>query len=146
MQVTKKTSVAGAYARKKSYEYDGKKFEADLKDGDTVSILDAGNIVVGEYGEQRVFKINTRNGDKNFSFNQTTINNLVDAFGEETDSWVSKNVKVWVIKAMVSGKLQLVAYLSSPDATMDEEGRFHLQGAVQTDIEYPEEESIESPF
>lgn len=142
MQMTKKVSIAGAYARKKSYEYEGKKFEPDLKDQDTVVILDSGTLVIGEYGEQKVFKINTRNGDKNFSVNQTTVNNLVDAFGSDSANYINQKVKVWVIKAMVSGKLQLVAYLSSPDATMDEEGRFHLekQGTVNTGVDYPEEE------
>lgn len=135
MKMNKKTSIGGAYARKKSYEYDGTKYEADLKDGDIITILDSGSQVVGEYGEQTVFKIKTRNGEKNFSVNQTTINNLVDAFGDESENYIGKEIKVWVIKAMVSGKLQLVAYLSASNAEMDEEGRFSLIGGKQDDVD-----------
>lgn len=126
MKRYKKTSLGGAYARKKSYNYEGKDYEADLKDGDIITILDSGNTVTGEYGDQFVLKIKTRNGEKNMAINQTSDNNLVDAFGDESENWVGKEVKVWIIKAIVSGKLQLVSYLSDPKASMDDEGRFHL--------------------
>lgn len=119
-----KQSVGGAYARKKSYEYEGKQYEADLKDGDIIKILSSGETVTGEFGEQVVFKIKTRNGDKNFSMNQTSINNLVSVFGKDTTSFVGQDVKVWILKMMVSGKLQNVAYLSGINSTMDEDGLF----------------------
>lgn len=141
MKMTKKTSIGGAYVKTKAYEYEGHEFEADIKDGDVVTILDAGSIVMGEYGEQRVFKLNTRNGEKNFALNQTSVNNLVDAFGEESEEYIGKEVKVWLIKAMVSGKLQLVKYLSALSAVMDEEGRFILEGTGDVDsgeaIDFP---------
>lgn len=142
---TKKVTVGGAYAKKKAYEYEGKKFDADIKDGDIIKVISQGTAVPGVYGDQHVFKIRTRNGDKNFAFNQTTINNLIDAYGEDDKNWMDKDVKVWVIKAMVSGKMSLVAYLSHPDAEMDDEGRFknpHTkeQGEDVDAVEYPEDE------
>ena len=61
------------FARKEPYEYDGQKYEADLKNEDTVRILDSGNIEMGQYGEQKNFRIKTRNGEKKLAFNQRCI-------------------------------------------------------------------------
>lgn len=124
MILNKKTSIGGAYARKKAYEYDGKQFEADLKDGDIIKILSSGETVAGEHGEQFVVKVMTRNGEKNLALNQTTINNLIDSYGEDSDNFVGKDVKVWILKMMVAGKLQNVAYLSDTSSVMDDEGAF----------------------
>jgi len=124
--VEKKVTVSGAYAKKKPYEYEGKHFDADIKDGDTIKILSEGEYVSGEYGEQLVVRITTRNGDKNLALNQTSINNLVDAFGKNSAEWVGKDVKVFMVKAMVSGKLQNVSYVAHKSAEMDDEGRFFI--------------------
>lgn len=131
MILNKKSTVGGAFARKKSYEYEGKTYEADIKDGDIVTILSDGQVVSGEYGEQYVFKIKTRNGERNLSFNQTTINNMIDSFGTDTSNYIGKEAKVWIIKAMVSGKLQNVAYLSSKESTMDDDGVFKTTKIVE---------------
>lgn len=124
MKVNKKVSVGGAFARKSAYEYDGQKYEADIKDGDRVEILNEGSIVVGNYGEQHVFQIRTRNGEKNATFNQKSLNNLIDGFGDETTGWIGKAVTVFIIKAMVSGKLQNIAYYAPEGWVMDENGDF----------------------
>ena len=132
MLITKKTSVAGAYIRKKPYDYEGKHYEADVKNGDVVTILDEGNVVSGQYGEQYVFKLQTRNGEKNANFNQTTLNTLHDAFGKDSAEWVNKEVVCHLIKTMVSGKLQDVLYLAPIGWEMDENGRFtNVEGASQ---------------
>jgi plasmid replication initiation protein len=115
MKLTKKVSISGEFAKKKE----------DIKDGDIIKVLDGGTITEGEYGKQNTFRIETCNGEKLFSFNQTSQNNLIDAFGEETDNWIGKEVKVWMIKAMVGGKMQDIVYLSHPEWTMDDEGKFH---------------------
>jgi hypothetical protein len=137
MILKKKTSMGGAFARKKAYDYEGKSYEADIKDGDLVKILTEGETAQGEFGEQFVVKIETRNGEKNLALNQTSVNNLVDAFGEDSANFVGKTAKVWVIKAMVSGKLQNVAYLAHPGAIMDDDGSFRYEtgatGAVAPD-------------
>tara|TARA_R100001530_G_scaffold134845_1_gene110584 strand:+ start:694 stop:1140 length:447 start_codon:yes stop_codon:yes gene_type:complete len=139
----KKISVGGAYARKKKYEYEGKKYEADLKDGDVITIKSGGELVVGEYGEQHVFSIETRNGDKNISLNQTSRNNLIDAFGEESEEWVGKEAKVFMIRAMVSGKLQNIAYLADKSWIMNDEGQF--QGSnVKTDVDLLVDDNAEA--
>jgi hypothetical protein len=140
MKVNKKTSIGGAFARKVAYEYEGKKYEADLKDGDSVEILNAGTEVEGQFGTQLVFSIRTRNGEKNIAFNQKSINTLIDAYGDETSAWVGKMVNVFIIKAMVSGKLQNVAYFAPEGYEMDDEGNFRKSGAEsgleETDVPF----------
>ncbi len=112
MKLQKKVSISGDWAKKGE----------DIKDSDIVVMLDAGTTITGDYGDRQVFKIKTRNGEKLLSFNQTSINNLIDAYGEETENWVGKNVKVWIVKASVGGKLKDVVYLSAPDWVMTEDG------------------------
>ncbi len=139
MIMQKKVSMGMAFARKKAYEYEGKKYEADVKDGDILTVLDEGQVIIGQYGEQHVFKVKTRNGEKALTLNQKSINNLVDSFGEDSNGWINKDVKAWVLKAMVSGKLSLIVYLSHPDAEMDEEGNFSSgDGELLPIDEYPE--------
>lgn len=134
MILKKKVSLGIGFARKKAYEYQGTKYEADVRDGDIITILDGGKVVPGQYGEQNVFTIKTRNGDKGLALNQVSQNNMIEAFGENTDGWVNKTVKVWTIRAMVAGKMQTVLYLAHPEWEMDEEGNFESNGEkVETD-------------
>lgn len=159
----KKVSVGAGYANKAPYEFEGKKYEADIKDGDLVKILDEGQEVQktfqGKTSTAVVHKIETRNGTKAITLNQTSINNLVDAFGKDSKEWIGKQVKVWILKVMVSGKLQNVAYLSHPKAEMNDEGKFltpetgnvKIEKEEDEDInfdeeEYPEASEVDSPF
>jgi len=112
MQLFKKITIGGSWA----------KVGQDLKDGDLITILDEGKEVEGKFGKRNVFSIKTTNGIKNLTFNQTTINNLIDAFGTETKQWVGKIVKVWIIKQNVGGVLRNVVYLSHPDWKLTENG------------------------
>src|SRR3990167_892393 len=108
MKMEKKVSV-GAFA----------KVLEDFKDQDLLEITDAGKEVEGKFGMQMVFKVKLPNGEeKNLSFNQTTINILIDKLGEESDVWVGKKVKVWAIRQAVQGKLTTVVYLTPPDSML----------------------------
>ena len=104
MKITKKVSVAGQYA----------KLGVDFDEGENITILNGGDITTGQFGEQHTFKVNTKNGERNMSFNQTSLNYLIDAYGEDTDSWVNKAVKVWVVDMSVQGKMRAVAFLTDP--------------------------------
>lgn len=110
------------YARKEDYEYDGTKFEADLKSGDIVKILDSGETEMGTFGEQTAFKIKTRNGDKKLSFNQKTINILIQEFGDDTEKWINKDVNVILHKTLIAGKKAVVPYLVIEGWKLDEYG------------------------
>lgn len=118
----KKTSVAGAFARKEPYSYEGKDYDADIKNGDVVTIKSSGDVVTGEFGDQTVFTIVTRNGDKNANFNQSSINVLVDAFGDDSATWVGKQVKVLTKKGMFGGKRAIACYFVTDDYVLDEFG------------------------
>lgn len=135
-----------AFARKKPYEYQGTQYAADIKDGDIIEILNEGAIVPGQWGERNVFAVKTRNGDKALALNQVSQNNLIEAFGEDTKNWIGKEVKVWTIRAMVSGKMQTVIYLSHPGWDMDEEGNFSANGTkVEKDDDDMEEIDFDEP-
>ena len=115
MKVQKIIRAQGDYAKKGE----------DIKDGDLITILDEGQMVSGDYGDRMVFKIETRNGPKNLSFNQKSMNNLIDFLGDDTVAWIGKRVKIWMVRALVSGKFQQVVYLASPSWMMAEDGSFH---------------------
>lgn len=112
MLVQKKVSIQGEWAKAK----------IDLFTGDIIKILNGGQIIPGDFGDRHCFKIETKNGEKILSFNQTTMNYLIDAFGFETDKWINQQVKVWLIKSNVQGKMRDVVYLTAPDWIEGDDG------------------------
>jgi len=123
MKITKKLSTGGTpFARKAEYEYEGVKYQADLQNGDTVKILDSGNIEAGQFGDQHNFKIETRNGEKKQSFNQATLNVLHDELGEESESWINKEVNVILKKDTIAGRKVIIAYFVTDGWELDEYG------------------------
>ncbi|MEI6580824.1 MAG: hypothetical protein WCO07_01485 [bacterium] len=133
MKLHKKTSIAGEWAKPKE----------DINQGDVIEILNEGATVSGEYGDRQVFKIKTKNGEKNLSFNQTSLNYLIDAYGDDTKTWVGKKANVTIIKMNVSGKFRDIVYIYGIGWEMQEDGsvkKIGVQGAVQTSVEYPEDD------
>jgi hypothetical protein len=134
MQQKKKVSISGEWA----------KVKVDINNGDVLEILTDAKIVSGEYGDRQVYTVKTKNGEKLLSFNQTSLNNLIDAYGDDSAKWVGKKVNVTVIKMNVSGKFRDIIYLVGEGWEMQEDGsvkKIGAQGAVPSDgIEYPEEE------
>lgn len=118
MKAKKKTSVGGEWAKK----------GVDYSNGDVVKIVNGGSIVSGDYGDRHVFSIRTKNGEKNQTFNQTSMNACIDAFGEETEEWIGKDVKVTIVKQNVSGKFIDVVYLAHPDWELGENGFYNPSG------------------
>jgi len=102
----------------------------DFKDGDFVEIANEGKQIEGQFGMQDIFMIKLANGKEgNVSFNQTTINNLIDAYGENSLSWIGKKVKVMAILSNVQGKMIKVYYFLHPDSELNEEtGQFVISG------------------
>lgn len=115
MKVQKILRAQGDYAKK----------GVDIQDGDSLTILDEGQVVTGDYGDRMVFKVETQNGPKNLSFNQKSMNNLIDSLGDDTVAWIGKKVKVWMVRALVSGKFQQIVYLADPSWMMADDGSFH---------------------
>jgi hypothetical protein len=147
MKVAKKTSVGGAFARKEPYNYEGTDYEADIQNGDTVKILNKGEMVSGEYGDQFVFSIETRNGEKNANFNQSSINVLIDDFGEETEDWVGKEVTVLTKKGMFGGKKSIACYFVTEGWVLDDFGDLVKEGGEATEAkEAPQVDENGIPF
>lgn len=115
------------------------KINEDIKDKDLITILDAGQIITGNYGDQHVFKIKTRSGEKNLSFNQTSMNNIIEELGDETNNWIGKEVKVWLIMQSVSGQMKRVCYLTGKawDMAEDNSGNINFVRNVQQNSSAP---------
>ena len=132
-----------AYARKEPYEWENKQYEADIQDGDTVKILDEGRVEEGQYGPQKKFLIETRNGEKRVNLNQGSENVLIAAFGDESASWVGEEVNVLTRKAVIGGKRVVVAYLVVEGWYLDDYGDLVKDGdEVKKKIDYPDEPEI----
>ena len=122
MKIHKKEGGGVPFARKAEYEYEGTKYEADLQNGDTIKILDGGVIEQGQFGDQLNFKIQTRNGEKKQSFNQASQNVLHDELGEESESWIDKEVKVILKKDVIANKKVIIAYFVTDGWGLDDYG------------------------
>ena len=131
----KKTSIAGDWA----------KVKVDINNGDVLEILTEGTIVSGEFGDRQVYKVKTVNGEKNLSFNQTSLNNMIDAYGDDSKAWVGKKAFVTVIKMNESGKFRYIVYLVGEGWEMQDDGsvkKIGSQGTVKMPegVDYPEED------
>lgn len=138
MKVQKIIRAQGEYA----------KINTDIKDGDTLVIKDSGQMIPGDWGDRHVFKVETRNGERNLSFNQTSMNNLIDAYGEDTEMWIGKNAAAFVIKQMVGEGLKNVCYLAGEGWTMTDDGKFvgpnaPKRSSGEDNYPYPEAEGID---
>ncbi len=138
--LTKATSDGIAWASKSDYEYEGKTYEADLKDGDKVTILNSGTIEPNQNGgEDHVFKLKTRNGEKKMRFNQSSINVLVPVLGEDSEDWVGKEVNVLTKKGVFAGKKGIAAYFVTEGWYLDD------FGDLVNDIQVDKPEAILTP-
>ena len=107
MKVQKRTFLGGKFAQAGE----------DINQGDILEILDEGRKVPsqwGERGERHIFKLLTLKGDRILTFNSTSMNYLIEVFGDETKDWIGKKVKAWVVKSNVGGKMRNVIYLTHP--------------------------------
>lgn len=84
----------------------------DVKTGDVVTITGEGEYRESKFGKDRlVVPIRLQNGEPRiWTLNQTTINKLIDAYGDETKNWIDKNVKLTVADVMVRGELRKAIY------------------------------------
>lgn len=142
MKMVKRTSVAGAWARKEPYDYDGKHYDADITNGDVVKFLNAGSVVMGEHGEQQVFSIETRNGSKNVALNQSSINALIEVYGEDSDGWVNREARVLTKKDVVAGKKVIIAYIVPKDYVLNEYGELERRASDSEKSVDPDAEEL----
>lgn len=125
MKIELDSKVDGAWA----------KVGKDIKDGDRLKILDAGQIIEGKFGEQYVFKVTTpQKTEYNLAFNRTSRNTLGRGFGTETEDWRGKIIKAFVVKQMVGDGLKSVLYLAPDKWIMNEDGEFLNPEEVEVDV------------
>ncbi len=119
---TKRVSI-GAFLKK----------GVDFKVDDIIEIANEGKPVEGQFGTQDVFMVKLADGrEGNVSFNQTSINNLIDGYGANSINWIGKKAKVWAILSNVQGKMIKVYYFLHPDSILDEmSGGFILPGKAK---------------
>lgn len=130
MAIYKKRETIGNFLKK----------GVDFKENDLVEIANEGKKDEGKYGTQDVFLIKTTEGKEgNVSFNQTTINNLIDAYGEDSLKWIGEKVKVWGILQNVQGKMVKVYYFLHPQTELNEESGTFVLPFQQTAKVTPEE-------
>jgi hypothetical protein len=101
------------------------KKDEELFDGDEITIVNEGQHQEGQFGEQFVIKIELNNGEERaMTINQTSENNLIDAYGDDSITWVGKKAVVWMEKKKINGKRVTIAYLAAPGWVRDEFGDF----------------------
>ena len=106
----------------------------DFKENDIIEIASEGKEVEGQFGMQNIFMIKVKDKEGNISFNQTTINNLIDGYGENSINWIGKKAKVWEILSNVQGKMKKVYYFLHPETELDDKtGQFIIPGINKTE-------------
>jgi len=128
MKVQKKISIQGEWA----------KVNEDIFNGDIITIANEGKLVPGDFGERHVFEVQIKDKKiKLLTFNQTTMNYLIDAYGNETNEWQGEKVKVWIVKSNIAGKMKNVVYLTHPDWVEGEDGFYPPEGKKKSDEDIP---------
>lgn len=83
----------------------------NVKSGDTLTFLNGGEIVTSgkfTYGDgtpkkDLVFKATHNNVEVDFTMNATNKKVLIASFGDETEAWIGKSVKLDVANVMIGG-------------------------------------------
>ena len=128
MKITIDTSISGKFA----------KAGTDIKDGDRIKIMDAGQVLEGKFGEQYIFKVFTQKREEfNLAFNRTSRNNLARGYGQESEDWKEKVAKCFVVRQMVGDGLKNVLYLAPDGWVMTDDGEFQPEDEFEANDSAP---------
>ena len=85
----------------------------ELKVGQVAKLVSATEEVDGKYGKQDVAKLRIKDQDEvvNVALNKTTINALIDAFGEDSKNWTGQVLTIYTEQTRIAGKQVAVLYL-----------------------------------
>ena len=85
----------------------------ELQKGDIAKLTTEAKWVEGTNGKQLVAKIRIKGQleDKNTAINTPTRNALIEAFGEDSNSWIGKHLTVSVESGIFAGKRGIALYL-----------------------------------
>lgn len=129
------SSVQGAWVKKET-----------LREGQRAKIVGETSPEEGTYGKQDVTKIRFE-GDqetKNMALNKTTINALIDAFGDDSKNWINHYLTVHAETTRSAGKKSITVYLIPEGFEWkdDEEGYIHIT-KIGAPIESPPDKPAE---
>src|SRR3990167_6066123 len=94
---------------------------SDVKDGDLLSFTNEGEEAEGKFGIKLVIGVCLAGGvNKKLTLNNTSKNNMIKEYGDDTAKWVGKEARINVIKALISGDTKKVIILTYP--SKDAEG------------------------
>lgn len=104
----------------------------EIKDGARMKLMDAGQITEsgfkdkdGNPTKQYVFKVMlTSKEEYNINMNRTSRNTLSRGLGSETEDWVGKVIKAFVVRQMIGDGLKNVLYLAPDGWIMTDDGEF----------------------
>lgn len=115
----------------------------DFLSGELLELLNQGVEVPSSFGgTQDAFLARTAKGEEgNIGLNQTSINNLIDAYGEDAENWVGKKVKAWLFPDFKDGKPTLKLIVSHPEATITDKG-FSLPEGVGVKADKPAKKTM----
>jgi len=113
----------------------------DVIDGDTVTILDGGEYVDGQWGRKLELNVKLNGGEtKKVSLNATSEENLLLKWGNESDNWANKVATVEKVKQNVKGELKDVLYFTPGKDVIKEKVEDPVGEKQQTVWEEEEEE------
>lgn len=94
----------------------------DVTDQDIVTIVNEGKEEESKYGTRLQIGLKTASGEeKTLTLNPTSKNALIDQYGDDTKEWIGKEARVHVVKALVSGEMKRVIYLTHPNFDLEGE-------------------------
>ena len=127
--------------KKETGRFNWLKKNETIKNGDIIKFLDEGTTdETGKWGPRDVYLVKGPNGEGHLPVNQTSTNNMIDGYGDQTTSWIGKQAYVHVIKQLVQGKLVDILYLTLPG--LDLEGKPTNPGEKPNEIPVVESESM----
>ena len=111
----------------------------DVADGNIVDVVDSGAFRDTEFRDQGLhmkMKLHSpsewRSGsstEKTWSFNRTSEDNLLKAFGPDTENWIGRFTKTSIVKQNVRGTLRDVPYTARARQTSPQnapEAAYHV--------------------
>jgi len=83
----------------------------DVKEGDIVVLLNEGEVRDADFGTGKSrkvveFEVEHNKINKTWTTNKTTLKNFVKAYGDDTNKWIGKKVKLSLVKVNVRGEIK----------------------------------------
>lgn len=86
---------------------------------------------------------------KNISVNRSSLNALIDAYGNDSANWIGKILTIETLKMMVAGKMQTAVYLIPEGYELKEDDAGYMEivkKGASSDINADDVDPAEIPF